>query len=191
MRRSTCGAHGRSRHIDHRTALRIGALQERFECGELVEQVGRATQRDGGAPRVHRRWLKGQPEFARLADLHRRCPRPDRGAQRLDQFDSPGEGITHRVSGFHVGPGAGHQHELYWLTRDDIDDDAIDCNDAEASVGTNVGGKRLTFLVDNAGTSVSIENELTEMTKSSLERQVMVSGFNYKIDLLKAAGGVR
>ncbi len=46
-------------------------------------------------------------------------------------------------------------------------------------------------LVDNAGTSVSIENELTEMTKSSLERQVMVSGFNYKIDLLKAAGGVR
>ena len=45
-------------------------------------------------------------------------------------------------------------------------------------------------LVDNAGTSVSIENELTEMTKSSLERQVMVSGFNYKMDLLKAASGV-
>ena len=45
-------------------------------------------------------------------------------------------------------------------------------------------------LVDNAGTSVSIENELTEMTKSSLERQVMVSGFNYKIDMLKAASGV-
>ncbi|MCU1365063.1 MAG: hypothetical protein JWN39_702 [Ilumatobacteraceae bacterium] len=46
-------------------------------------------------------------------------------------------------------------------------------------------------LVDNAGTSVSLENELTVMTKSSLERQVMVSGFNYKIDLLKSAGGVR
>jgi flagellar basal-body rod protein FlgB len=47
-----------------------------------------------------------------------------------------------------------------------------------------------TDLVDKTGNSVSIENELTEMTKSSLERQVMVSGFNYKIDLLKAAGGV-
>jgi flagellar basal-body rod protein FlgB len=45
-------------------------------------------------------------------------------------------------------------------------------------------------LVDNAGTSVSIESELTEMTKSSLERQVIVSGFNYKMDLLKAASGV-
>lgn len=45
-------------------------------------------------------------------------------------------------------------------------------------------------LVDNAGTSVSLEHELTEMTKSSLERQVMVSGFNYKVDLLKAASGV-
>lgn len=45
-------------------------------------------------------------------------------------------------------------------------------------------------LVDNTGNSVSIENELTDMTKSSLERQVMVSGFNYKIDLLKAAAGV-
>ncbi len=45
-------------------------------------------------------------------------------------------------------------------------------------------------LVDNNGTSVSLENELTEMTKSSLERQVMVSSFNYKIDFLKAASGV-
>jgi flagellar basal-body rod protein FlgB len=44
-------------------------------------------------------------------------------------------------------------------------------------------------LVDQTGNSVSIENELTDMTKSSLERQVMVSGFNYKIDLLKAAVG--
>src|ERR1700712_2805514 len=33
-------------------------------------------------------------------------------------------------------------------------------------------------LADNSGTSVSLENELTTMTKSSLERQVMVSGFN-------------
>jgi hypothetical protein len=27
------------------------------------------------------------------------------------------------------------------------------------------------------------------MTKSTLERQVMVSGFNYKIDLLRSAAG--
>ena len=44
-------------------------------------------------------------------------------------------------------------------------------------------------LVDNTGNSVSLEDELTEMTKSSLERQVMVTSFNYKIDLLKAAAG--
>jgi flagellar basal body rod protein FlgG len=41
-----------------------------------------------------------------------------------------------------------------------------------------------------AGGEDLVENELTDMTKSSLERQVMVSGFNYKIDLLKAAAGV-
>ncbi len=46
-------------------------------------------------------------------------------------------------------------------------------------------------LVDNTGNSVSLEDELTTMTKSSLERQVMVSGFNYKIDLLKSAAGTR
>jgi flagellar basal body rod protein FlgB len=45
-------------------------------------------------------------------------------------------------------------------------------------------------LKDNTGNTVNIENEITEMTKSSLERQVMVSSFNYKIDLLKAAAGV-
>ena len=46
-------------------------------------------------------------------------------------------------------------------------------------------------LVDNAGTSVSLENELTDIAKTSLERQVMVSGFNYKVDLLKAAAGTK
>jgi flagellar basal-body rod protein FlgB len=46
-------------------------------------------------------------------------------------------------------------------------------------------------LVDNAGTSVSLENELTDMAKTSLERQVMVSGFNYKVDLLKSAAGTK
>ena len=46
-------------------------------------------------------------------------------------------------------------------------------------------------LPDNAGTSVSLENELTEIAKTSLERQVMVSGFNYKIDLLKSAAGTK
>lgn len=52
---------------------------------------------------------------------------------------------------------------------------------------TIVGGED---LVDNAGTSVSLENELTDLAKTALERQVMVSSFNYKVDLLKAAGGV-
>jgi flagellar basal-body rod protein FlgB len=46
-------------------------------------------------------------------------------------------------------------------------------------------------LVDNAGTSVSLENELTDIAKTSLERQVMVSGFNYKVDLLKSAAGTK
>ena len=46
-------------------------------------------------------------------------------------------------------------------------------------------------LADNTGTSVSLENELTDLAKTSLERQVMVSGFNYKIDLLKAAAGTK
>ena len=46
-------------------------------------------------------------------------------------------------------------------------------------------------LVDNAGTSVSLENELTGIAKTSLERQVMVSGFNYKMDLLKSAAGTK
>jgi flagellar basal-body rod protein FlgB len=50
-----------------------------------------------------------------------------------------------------------------------------------------VGGED---LVDNAGTSVSLENELTDLAKTSLERQVMVSSFNYKVDMFKAAGGV-
>lgn len=45
-------------------------------------------------------------------------------------------------------------------------------------------------LVDKNGTSVSLENELVDMTKTSLERQVMVSSFNYKLDVLKAASGV-
>ncbi|MCE9620939.1 MAG: flagellar basal body protein [Actinomycetia bacterium] len=44
-------------------------------------------------------------------------------------------------------------------------------------------------LVDHNGTSVSLENELTTLAKSSLERQVMVSSFNYKVDILKAAAG--
>jgi flagellar basal-body rod protein FlgB len=46
-------------------------------------------------------------------------------------------------------------------------------------------------LVDNSGTSVSLENELTDIAKTSLERQVMVSGFNYKVDLLKSAAGTK
>ena len=45
-------------------------------------------------------------------------------------------------------------------------------------------------LVDHNGTSVSLETELTDMARSSLERQVMVSSFNYKVDFLKAAAGV-
>ncbi len=53
---------------------------------------------------------------------------------------------------------------------------------------TLVGGED---LVDKSGTSVSLENELTDMAKTALERQVMVSSFNYKVDILKSAGGVR
>ena len=51
---------------------------------------------------------------------------------------------------------------------------------------TLVGGED---LVDNSGTSVSLENELTDLAKTALERQVMVSSFNYKVDVLKAAAG--
>lgn len=51
---------------------------------------------------------------------------------------------------------------------------------------TLVGGED---LVDNSGTSVSLENELTDLAKTALERQVMVSSFNYKVDLFKAAAG--
>ena len=65
--------------------------------------------------------------------------------------------------------------------------DALRSGHAEPGTAPAVSGGY--DLVDNAGTSVSLEHELTEMTKSSLERQVMVSGFNYKIDLLKAASG--
>ena len=42
-------------------------------------------------------------------------------------------------------------------------------------------------LVDNSGTSVSMENELTEMAKTALSRQTLVSAFNYKVDITKTA----
>lgn len=58
---------------------------------------------------------------------------------------------------------------------------------APAAAPVPTGGED---LPDNAGNSVSLENELVEMTKTGLERQVMVSSFNYKLDLLKAAAGV-
>jgi flagellar basal-body rod protein FlgB len=45
-------------------------------------------------------------------------------------------------------------------------------------------------LTDNNGNTVSLESEMTEMTKSSLERQVIVSAFNYKIDMLRSGAGV-
>lgn len=44
-------------------------------------------------------------------------------------------------------------------------------------------------LVDSNGTSVSLENELTDLAKTSLSRQVLVSGFNYKIGALSTAAG--
>ncbi len=42
-------------------------------------------------------------------------------------------------------------------------------------------------LVDSNGTSVSLENEMTEMAKTALSRQTVVSSFNYKMDMLKTA----
>ncbi len=44
-------------------------------------------------------------------------------------------------------------------------------------------------LVDSNGTSVSLENELTDLAKTSLSRQVLVSSFNYKLSLIRAAAG--
>jgi flagellar basal body rod protein FlgB len=45
-------------------------------------------------------------------------------------------------------------------------------------------------LTDSNGTSVSLENELTELAKTSLSRQVLINGFNYKIGALSTAAGV-
>lgn len=42
-------------------------------------------------------------------------------------------------------------------------------------------------LVDSNGTSVSLENEITEMAKTALSRQTLVSAFNYKVDITKTA----
>ncbi len=61
----------------------------------------------------------------------------------------------------------------------------------KAAPDTPASAKGGLDLPDNAGTSVSLENELTDLAKTSLERQVMVSGFNYKVDLLKAAAGTK
>lgn len=44
-------------------------------------------------------------------------------------------------------------------------------------------------LVDANGTSVSLENELTELAKTSLSRQVLVNGFNYKVGVISTAAG--
>ncbi|MEZ5218313.1 MAG: hypothetical protein R2705_12740 [Ilumatobacteraceae bacterium] len=46
-------------------------------------------------------------------------------------------------------------------------------------------------LVDAHGTSVSLENELTEMAKTALSRQTLVSAFNYKVDMAKTAVNAR
>jgi len=56
----------------------------------------------------------------------------------------------------------------------------------ERAAGTT-GGFDLT---DSTGNSVSLENELTELAKTSLSRQVLVNGFNYKIGALSTAAGV-
>lgn len=50
-----------------------------------------------------------------------------------------------------------------------------------------VGGQD---LVDSNGTSVSLENELTDLAKTSLSRQVLVNAFNYKVGTLSTAAGV-
>lgn len=44
-------------------------------------------------------------------------------------------------------------------------------------------------LVDSNGNSVSLENELTDLAKTSLSRQVLISGFNYKIGAVSTAAG--
>lgn len=53
-----------------------------------------------------------------------------------------------------------------------------------SGTGTVSGGYD---LVDANGTSVSLENEITEMAKTALSRQTLVSAFNYKIDITKTA----
>jgi flagellar basal-body rod protein FlgB len=56
----------------------------------------------------------------------------------------------------------------------------------EQAAGTS-GGYDLT---DANGTSVSLENELADLAKTSLSRQVLVNGFNYKVSALSTAAGV-
>jgi flagellar basal-body rod protein FlgB len=46
-------------------------------------------------------------------------------------------------------------------------------------------------LPDKNGNSVSLEVELTDMAKTALERQTMVSGFNYKLTMFRTAAGGR
>jgi flagellar basal-body rod protein FlgB len=56
----------------------------------------------------------------------------------------------------------------------------------EGTTGTSGGFD----LADSNGTSVSLENELTELAKTSLSRQVLINGFNYKVGALSTAAGV-
>jgi len=46
-------------------------------------------------------------------------------------------------------------------------------------------------LVDANGTSVSLENEITEMAKTALSRQTLVSAFNYKVEITKTSVNAR
>jgi flagellar basal-body rod protein FlgB len=55
----------------------------------------------------------------------------------------------------------------------------------ERSAGTTGGSD----LVDGNGTSVSLENELTDLAKTSLSRQVLINAFNYKVGALSTAAG--
>lgn len=45
--------------------------------------------------------------------------------------------------------------------------------------------------IGDGTSSVSLETELTELAKNQVTRQTLISGFNYKMDIMRAAFGGR
>jgi flagellar basal-body rod protein FlgB len=81
---------------------------------------------------------------------------------------------------------------MYRSRRVDFEDDLLRAlTSGQARPERSVRVKPGWDLPDKNGNSVSLENEITDMAKTALERQTMVSGFNYKIALFRAAAGSR